>query len=106
MEKVVILEKTNLSYNGKKVFVTGHTGFKGAWLTSILYLLGADMKGYALEPEYDNCLYNIQKPLNIEESIIADIRNKKRLTDEILAYQPDYIFHLAAQPLVRRSYQI
>jgi CDP-glucose 4,6-dehydratase len=59
-----------------------------------------------LAPEYDECLFNILAPLNLCESIIADIRNRERLKEEVLSFQPDYIFHLAAQPLVRRSYQI
>jgi len=73
-----------------------------AWL----HLLGATVKGYALTPEYPECLFNILEPLQLGESIIADIRNKEKLTGEILSFQPDYIFHLAAQPLVRRSYEI
>jgi CDP-glucose 4,6-dehydratase len=106
MESMVSHQQLSAYYNGKKVFVTGHTGFKGAWLVALLNILGATVKGYALAPEYDNSLFNNLAPLNICESIIADIRNKSRLSEEILSFQPDYIFHLAAQPLVRRSYQI
>src|SRR5689334_12510259 len=102
MEKLVGLSL----YHDKKVFVTGHTGFKGAWLTACLHLLGARVKGYALAPEYKNGLYDLIEPLNIHESVIADIRDKSRLETEIKSFQPDFIFHLAAQPLVRRSYQI
>jgi CDP-glucose 4,6-dehydratase len=93
-------------YKGKKVFITGHTGFKGSWLMAWLHQLGATVKGYALAPEHDECLFNILEPLNLCESIIADIRNKEKLKEEVLSFAPDYIFHLAAQPLVRRSYQI
>jgi CDP-glucose 4,6-dehydratase len=106
METLVNLQQLHSSYKNKKVFVTGHTGFKGSWLIAWLHMLGANIKGYALEPEYENCLYNSLKPLNIAESIIADIRDKEKLTKEILSFQPDFIFHLAAQPLVRRSYEI
>jgi CDP-glucose 4,6-dehydratase len=106
MEAVVNLQQLQSRYKGKKVFVTGHTGFKGSWLMAWLHLLGADIKGYALEPEYENCLYNSLKHSDIAESIIADIRDKEKLTKEILTFQPDFIFHLAAQPLVRRSYDI
>ncbi len=106
METVVNLQELQSYYKGKKIFVTGHTGFKGAWLISWLHLLGAEVKGYALEPEYENCLFNLLQPLNIAESVIADIRNKEKLSKEILSFQPDFIFHLAAQPLVRRSYEI
>lgn len=73
-----------------------------AWL----HQLGATVKGYALAPEYRECLFNILEPLQLGESVIADIRNKEKLTNEIVSFQPDHIFHLAAQPLVRRSYQI
>ncbi len=106
METLVNLQQLQSYYNGKKVFVTGHTGFKGSWLIAWLHLLGAEVKGYALEPEYENCLFNLLQPFNIVESIIADIRNKEKLSLEILSFQPDFIFHLAAQPLVRRSYEI
>ncbi len=93
-------------YKDKKVFVTGHTGFKGSWLMAWLQQLGATVKGYSLEPEYDDCLYSVLQPLNLAESIIDDIRNKEKMQYEILTFKPDYIFHLAAQPLVRRSYKI
>ena len=93
-------------YSGKKVFVTGHTGFKGSWLTACLHHLGAKVKGYALEPEYEHSLFEVLQPLNIVQSVIADIRDKNALHKEIQTFQPDYIFHLAAQPLVRRSYKI
>jgi len=92
-------------YTGKKVFITGHTGFKGSWLMACLHQAGARLKGYALKPEYDG-LFNLLEPLHIAESIIADIRDKDRLQKEINSFQPDFIFHLAAQPLVRRSYEI
>lgn len=106
MESMVNLQHLLSYYKGKKVFVTGHTGFKGAWLVTILNMLGADVKGYALTPEYSNCLFNYIEPLNICESVIADIRDKSKLAKEMLSFQPDYIFHLAAQPLVRKSYSI
>jgi len=93
-------------YHNKKVFVTGHTGFKGAWLTALLYNLNAEIKGYALEPEYIDGLYETLLPSINMYSVIADIRDKERLQNEIESFQPDYIFHLAAQPLVRRSYEI
>jgi len=93
-------------YKGKRVFVTGHTGFKGGWLLSCLHLLGAKIKGYALAPENKNSIFEVMQTQQISESVIADIRNKERLKEEIDFFQPDYIFHLAAQPLVRRSYEI
>ncbi len=106
MENLVNLSQLQSYYSGKKIFITGHTGFKGAWLTAWLHTLGPKIKGYALAPEYENGLYNLLYPLNIIESVIADIRDKEKLEAEITSFQPDYIFHLAAQPLVRRSYQI
>jgi CDP-glucose 4,6-dehydratase len=93
-------------YQNKKVFITGHTGFKGAWLSAILYNLDAEIKGYALAPEYIDGLYELLQPSINMQSVIADIRNKEKLQKEIDNFQPDYIFHLAAQPLVRRSYAI
>jgi len=93
-------------YEGKKVFVTGHTGFKGAWLTAVLHSLGARVKGYALEPEHRNGLFGVLEPLQLADSVIADIRDPERLYKELKEFAPDYVFHLAAQPLVRRSYEI
>jgi CDP-glucose 4,6-dehydratase len=87
------------AYKGKKVFLTGHTGFKGAWMAAWLQQLGAIVRGYALPPEYENYI-------SIADSILDDIRNKPVLKEAIQSFQPDFIFHLAAQPLVRRSYEI
>ena len=93
-------------YAGKKVFLTGHTGFKGSWLLAWLHLLGANVKGYALAPQNEEDLYNLLRGDELCESVIADIRDKECLEKEILDFQPDFIFHLAAQPLVRLSYDI
>lgn len=91
-------------YQHKKIFVTGHTGFKGSWLTAWLHSLGAEVKGYALAPEQDD-LYNSINGDTLCQSVIADIRDKDRLKKELLNFSPDFIFHLAAQPLVRYSYE-
>jgi len=106
MENLVNLHRLQEFYADKKVFITGHTGFKGAWAMACLYLAGARIKGYSLAPEYDNGLFGILPSLQMAESCIADIRDKDRLQKELLSFQPDFIFHFAAQPLVRRSYGI
>lgn len=97
------LQKT---YSGKKVFLTGHTGFKGSWMLKTLSLLGADVKGYALDPITKDDLFYLINGDSICNSIIADLRDKRRLEKEIVDFKPDFIFHLAAQPLVRLSYDI
>ncbi|MCF3108486.1 CDP-glucose 4,6-dehydratase [Niabella sp. CC-SYL272] len=106
MESVVNRTELSAAYAGKKVFITGHTGFKGTWLSLWLRELGAHIKGYALAPENEQCIFNVTQPYTAEASIIADIRSRNRLSEAIEAFQPDYMFHLAAQPLVRRSYEI
>lgn len=93
-------------YKDKKVFVTGHTGFKGSWLTAWLHSLGAIVKGYALPPEYEQSIYQYAGLQSEKDSILHDIRDREQLFAAITSFQPDYLFHLAAQPLVRRSYEI
>ncbi len=106
METVVTAAFLQQAYAGKKVFLTGHTGFKGGWCLALLHTLGATVKGYALAPDYDNGIYSLLGTTGYAESTLADIRDKARLKAELLAFAPDYIFHFAAQPLVRRSYEI
>ncbi|HRP90143.1 MAG TPA: CDP-glucose 4,6-dehydratase [Edaphocola sp.] len=99
--------KLEALFKGKKVLLTGHTGFKGAWLLQILNRLGAVVKGYSLAPEHDNDLFNQIKGENLcYSSVIADINDAQRLQGEIIRFEPDFIFHLAAQALVRKSYEI
>jgi len=94
------------TFRNKRVFLTGHTGFKGAWLLQMLHHFGADVKGYALAPEEEKDLYNqINGDKLCYASVIGDVRDSQLLKGEIVRFEPDYIFHLAAQPLVRRSYQ-
>jgi CDP-glucose 4,6-dehydratase len=106
MENMVNFQQLENTYKGKKVFLTGHTGFKGSWLLKTLSLLGAEIKGYALEPQTSNDLFYLIEGDKLCQSVIADLRDKKRLESEIVAFQPDFVFHLAAQPLVRLSYEI
>lgn len=93
-------------YKGKKVFVTGHTGFKGTWFITWLHQMGAHIKGYALAPDAGNTFFDTMTSHIQLEHVLADIRDKDRLEKEVLSFQPDFIFHLAAQALVRRSYQV
>lgn len=93
-------------FKNKRIFLTGHTGFKGSWLLNWLHLLGGEVKGYALAPEDGNSLYNLISGDKLCESVIADVCDAEKLKKEILLFQPDFIFHLAAQPLVRLSYEI
>jgi CDP-glucose 4,6-dehydratase len=93
-------------YQNKKVLVTGHTGFKGSWLIKMLSLLGAQIKGYALAPENDFDLYHVINGDKICDSVIADLRDRDALKKAVLDFEPDFIFHLAAQPLVRLSYEM
>jgi CDP-glucose 4,6-dehydratase len=92
-------------YKGKKVLVTGDTGFKGSWLCLWLLSLGADVVGYALEPNTEPNLFETLNLRHKIKHITADIRNYEKLFEVIDTENPDIIFHLAAQPLVRYSYQ-
>ena len=94
-------------YKGKRVLVTGHTGFKGAWLSIWLHELGAEVIGIALDPfsERDNyVLSGIGK--KIKADLRGDIRDRELMKEVFAKYQPEIVFHLAAQPLVRLSYDI
>ena len=92
-------------FRGKKILITGHTGFKGSWLTLWLSRLGAEVHGLALPPNTSPNNYTVSHVHEILESeCIADIRSQDTLTEYIHKVKPDCIFHLAAQPIVRRSY--
>lgn len=92
-------------YKNKKVFITGHTGFKGTWLTHILLLFGAEVTGYALDPPTNPSLFEQTETGNHIRSIIGDIRDKEKLIQAMQDAQPEIVFHLAAQPIVRTSYK-
>lgn len=98
--------KSHLDLKGKKVFVTGHSGFTGSWACIWLDLIGAEVFGYSLEPETTPNLYTEAKIGSFVNGVFADIRDFEKLRSEIEKFQPDLILHLAAQPLVRRSYRI
>jgi CDP-glucose 4,6-dehydratase len=107
MEKVVTAGVLRRAYSGKRVFLTGHTGFKGSWMLQILHWLGANVKGYSLAPEKSNDLYNqIDGDKLVYSSVIADISDKQKLQTELVRFEPDFVFHFAAQPLVRRGYDM
>jgi len=91
-------------WQNKRVLVTGHTGFKGGWLSLWLHQLGASVKGFALEPETNPSLFNVLDLEELIDSDIGDIRDLESLRRTINSFAPDVIFHLAAQPLVRHSY--
>ena len=92
-------------YKNKKVFITGHTGFKGSWLTLWLTMMGAKVLGYALEPNTDPSLFNVLNLHKDIDHIIGDIRDFEKLREIITEFKPEIVFHLAAQPLVRLSYR-
>lgn len=93
------------AYKGKRVLVTGHTGFKGSWLCQMLKMADAEVIGYALEPNVQPSLYELADIGDGMHSVIGDIRDLGHLTKVFKEYQPEYVFHLAAQPIVRESYR-
>ena len=92
-------------WNGKKVLITGHTGFKGSWLSILLHKLGSDVYGYALEPPTNPSLFNEARVSELVTSQIGDIRDYEKLSGFIQTCRPEIIIHMAAQPLVRESYR-
>lgn len=92
-------------YKGKRVFVTGHTGFKGSWLCKILSDAGAIVTGYSLNPSTNPSLFEIANIDKIVDSHIGDIRDYEHLKKVFDKAQPEIVFHLAAQPIVRDSYK-
>lgn len=92
-------------WNGKKVYLTGHTGFKGSWLALWLQSMGAVVKGFALEPQTTPAMFNEARVGSGMESEVGDIRDLAAVTASMSAFNPDLLIHMAAQPLVRRSYR-
>jgi CDP-glucose 4,6-dehydratase len=99
------LAELGRTFAGKRVLLTGHTGFKGSWLTLWLAELGAEVTGYALPPETRPALHQVIGAERLCRSVLADVRDADRLRDAVRQARPDFVFHLAAQSLVRVSYQ-
>ncbi len=106
LESVVKLNLFNNIYKGKTVLITGHTGFKGSWLAIWLNMLGAKVVGYALDPYTENDNFVLSKIGDKIIDIRGDLRDKKHLDQVFATHKPEFVFHLAAQPLVRLSYDI
>ena len=92
-------------YEGKRVLITGHTGFKGAWLSQILLMAGADLTGYALKPPTEPNLFSALGLEKKMRSVEGDIREQEKLWKVIEETKPELVLHLAAQPIVRESYR-
>ena len=92
-------------YKGKKVLVTGHTGFKGTWLCRILINAGAQVTGYSLNPPTEPNLFSMADVESRMNSVIGDIRDLDHLKKVFEQTQPEIVLHLAAQPIVRDSYK-
>lgn len=92
-------------YKGKNVLVTGHTGFKGSWLCMILKMYGANVTGYSLEPDMEPSLFELAHIAEGMKSVIGDVRDLEYLQSVFDEVKPEYVFHLAAQPIVRESYK-
>ncbi|WP_263419079.1 CDP-glucose 4,6-dehydratase [Terriglobus albidus] len=92
-------------WSGRRVFLTGHTGFKGSWLALWLARLGAHVRGFSLDPDTEPNLFTVARVQDFVEHGVGDIRDFPMLRSALLEYEPEIVFHLAAQSLVRRSYR-
>lgn len=92
-------------FKGKKILVTGHTGFKGSWMCQLLLSVGADVTGYALKPPTEPNMFELCRIGQDMESVEGDIRDLNRLMDTFLRVRPEFVVHMAAQPIVRESYK-
>ena len=91
-------------WKGRKVLITGHTGFKGSWLCLWLNSMGANVYGIGLSPLTDHSIYKYARIADIVDSNISDIRNFNKIKELFDQINPEIVFHMAAQPLVRHSY--
>jgi CDP-glucose 4,6-dehydratase len=105
MENLERLIMNREFWKGKKVFITGHTGFKGAWLSTWLQNCGAILTGYGLPPNTEPNLFEAARVADRMHSIIGDIRDLDKLTKSMVEFSPELVIHMAAQPLVRLSYK-
>lgn len=94
------------TFRNRKILITGHTGFKGSWLCLLLHKLGANVYGYSLEPPTTPSLFEEARVGDLVTSYIGDVRDLPYLSSVIAEVQPEFVFHMAAQPLVRDSYKI
>jgi CDP-glucose 4,6-dehydratase len=92
------------TWQGRRVFLTGHTGFKGSWLALWLSRLGAQIRGYSLDPSTEPNLFNLACVGTVVEDVRGDVRDYAKLEASMTEFAPEVVFHLAAQPIVRRSY--
>ena len=98
------LENVVSVWQRRRVFLTGHTGFKGSWLALWLNRLGAQVRGYALDPCTEPNLFTLTSVSNITEDVRGDVRDYSKLEASMTRFAPEVVFHLAAQPIVRRGY--
>ena len=94
----------NNFFKNKRILITGHTGFKGAWLSYYLYLLGSRVMGISLKPSSKPSLFEILRLKNKINSNFIDILKKDKIEKKISKFKPDIIFHLAAQAIIKKSY--
>ena len=106
MEKVEVSMQTRSEFwHGRKVLITGHTGFKGSWLSLWLKSMGAELRGIALPPSTTPALFTVAQVVQEMDSCIADVRDASTIARLVKDFQPEILIHMAAQPLVRLSYQ-
>ncbi len=104
MGQIVNMRDALHAFVGKRVFITGHTGFKGSWLAFILKEIGAEVMGYALPPETSPNHFDLLKLSSRIQHVSGDIRDAEALNAAMQSYKPEFVFHLAAQALVKKSY--